>query len=86
MNKPCSERAWGPLLPRAPTSPPPQIKEIWVSAWLLPLYAHPLLTPGIILTRVELIPCKTPSFPALSCLQAGLLDHRLSVFINPAPA
>lgn len=65
MNKPCSERAWGPLLPSAPTTPPPQIKEIWVSAWLLPLYVHPLLTPGIILTRVGLTPCKTPSQPLL---------------------
>lgn len=35
MNKRCSERALGP-----PQCPPPSIKEIWVSAWLLPFSAH----------------------------------------------
>lgn len=70
MNKLCSERAWCP-----PSSTPcPPIKEIWVSAWLLPLlFTHPLLIPGIItLTRMGPTPCKAPPQP-LAC-QVGPLD------------
>ena len=73
MNKRCSERAPGP----PPVAPLP-IKEIWVSAWLLPFSAHPLLTRASPSLGWGLLSCKAPSQPRVLA--------RLAVAVGPTPS
>lgn len=70
MNKPCSERAWGP----PSSAPSPSNKRDLGVRLVAASFCAPCPDPGITLTRMGPTPHKAPQ--PLAC-QAGLLDHRL---------